>query len=375
MRLIRARVPSAGVAGVVVTHDAQLASWADRVVFLRDGRVVDQTAPPAGPGVAARAGAAAVTVAARPARRRRRSGHGGGAGAPRRRPLGVADVPPRVAPAGCWWWRSSWWRSRRRSSAIAIASQRRLAVDARPSALRLGPLLLLTSPASDAARRPRRRDPAPSDRGSPGSVATVDLRSEPADAGPPRALVSPRPGPLADRPRPGRADPWRVRRCCRSASAAPWRVSGAPARRRHRREPRQPARRVRARRARSGRLAGEHHDRGPRADEVPPIARSAEWRGRRLERRDGGRGSGGGRARAGHVGPAVRGVGRSRRVRGDGATSPTRPRDAGRHGRLGPAPPIGRPRERRARSEWSARQSERRSGSPRGSRSHRTSSD
>ena len=38
-----------GVAAVVVTHDAQLASWADRVVFLRDGRVVDQTAPPPGP--------------------------------------------------------------------------------------------------------------------------------------------------------------------------------------------------------------------------------------------------------------------------------------------------------------------------------------
>ena len=35
-----------GVAAVVVTHDAQLASWADRVVFLRDGRVVDQTMPP-----------------------------------------------------------------------------------------------------------------------------------------------------------------------------------------------------------------------------------------------------------------------------------------------------------------------------------------
>ena len=31
-----------GVAAVVVTHDAHLASWADRVVFLRDGRVVDQ---------------------------------------------------------------------------------------------------------------------------------------------------------------------------------------------------------------------------------------------------------------------------------------------------------------------------------------------
>ena len=38
-----------GMAGVVVTHDSQLAAWADRVVFLRDGRMVDQTIPPAGP--------------------------------------------------------------------------------------------------------------------------------------------------------------------------------------------------------------------------------------------------------------------------------------------------------------------------------------
>ena len=38
-----------GGCAVVVTHDAQLASWADRVVFLRDGRVVDQTAPLPGP--------------------------------------------------------------------------------------------------------------------------------------------------------------------------------------------------------------------------------------------------------------------------------------------------------------------------------------
>jgi putative ABC transport system ATP-binding protein len=38
-----------GVAGVVVTHDAQLASWAHRVVFMRDGQIVDQTVPPAGP--------------------------------------------------------------------------------------------------------------------------------------------------------------------------------------------------------------------------------------------------------------------------------------------------------------------------------------
>jgi putative ABC transport system ATP-binding protein len=48
MRLIRAACQR-GVAGVVVTHDAQLAAWADRVVFLRDGRVVDQTLKPAGP--------------------------------------------------------------------------------------------------------------------------------------------------------------------------------------------------------------------------------------------------------------------------------------------------------------------------------------
>jgi putative ABC transport system ATP-binding protein len=38
-----------GVAVVVVTHDAQLASWADRVVFLRDGRIADQTVPSSGP--------------------------------------------------------------------------------------------------------------------------------------------------------------------------------------------------------------------------------------------------------------------------------------------------------------------------------------
>jgi putative ABC transport system ATP-binding protein len=48
MRLIRAACHR-GVAAVVVTHDAQLASWADRVVFLRDGRITDQTLPPATP--------------------------------------------------------------------------------------------------------------------------------------------------------------------------------------------------------------------------------------------------------------------------------------------------------------------------------------
>jgi putative ABC transport system ATP-binding protein len=48
MRLLRAACHR-GAAGVVVTHEAQLASWADRVVFLRDGRVVDQTGPAPGP--------------------------------------------------------------------------------------------------------------------------------------------------------------------------------------------------------------------------------------------------------------------------------------------------------------------------------------
>jgi putative ABC transport system ATP-binding protein len=48
MRLLRSACRD-GVAGVVVTHDAQLASWADRVVFLRDGRLVDQTVRPSGP--------------------------------------------------------------------------------------------------------------------------------------------------------------------------------------------------------------------------------------------------------------------------------------------------------------------------------------
>ena len=48
MRLIRVACRGP-VAGIVVTHDAQLAAWADRVVFLRDGRIIDQTSAPPGP--------------------------------------------------------------------------------------------------------------------------------------------------------------------------------------------------------------------------------------------------------------------------------------------------------------------------------------
>ncbi|MEU1276874.1 ABC transporter ATP-binding protein [Streptomyces sp. NPDC005805] len=42
LALLRARC-DAGAAGVLVTHEPRFAAWADRVVFLRDGAVVDQT--------------------------------------------------------------------------------------------------------------------------------------------------------------------------------------------------------------------------------------------------------------------------------------------------------------------------------------------
>jgi putative ABC transport system ATP-binding protein len=45
LRLLRARC-DAGAAGVLVTHEARHAAWADRVIFLRDGVVVDDTGRP-----------------------------------------------------------------------------------------------------------------------------------------------------------------------------------------------------------------------------------------------------------------------------------------------------------------------------------------
>ncbi len=44
LRVLRARC-DAGAAGVLVTHEARHAGWADRVVFLRDGAMVDSSQP------------------------------------------------------------------------------------------------------------------------------------------------------------------------------------------------------------------------------------------------------------------------------------------------------------------------------------------
>ena len=46
LRVLRERC-DAGAAGLLVTHEARHAAWADRVVFLRDGVVVDSTGSPA----------------------------------------------------------------------------------------------------------------------------------------------------------------------------------------------------------------------------------------------------------------------------------------------------------------------------------------
>jgi putative ABC transport system ATP-binding protein len=42
LRVLRGRC-DAGAAGLLVTHEARHAAWADRVVFLRDGAMVDDT--------------------------------------------------------------------------------------------------------------------------------------------------------------------------------------------------------------------------------------------------------------------------------------------------------------------------------------------
>ena len=49
LTLLRRRVDQ-GCAGVLVTHESRHAAWADRVVYLRDGAVVDSTAYDVSPG-------------------------------------------------------------------------------------------------------------------------------------------------------------------------------------------------------------------------------------------------------------------------------------------------------------------------------------
>jgi putative ABC transport system ATP-binding protein len=45
LRMLRNRV-DAGAGGLLVTHDARHAAWADRIVFVRDGRIVDDARAP-----------------------------------------------------------------------------------------------------------------------------------------------------------------------------------------------------------------------------------------------------------------------------------------------------------------------------------------
>jgi putative ABC transport system ATP-binding protein len=42
LKMLRARV-DAGAAGILVTHEARHAAFADRIVFLRDGRIIDES--------------------------------------------------------------------------------------------------------------------------------------------------------------------------------------------------------------------------------------------------------------------------------------------------------------------------------------------
>lgn len=43
LKVLRKRIDR-GAAGLIVTHDARHAAWADRIIFLRDGRITDSTA-------------------------------------------------------------------------------------------------------------------------------------------------------------------------------------------------------------------------------------------------------------------------------------------------------------------------------------------
>ena len=63
MRLLRAHCDNGGTA-ILVTNDAAHAAWADRVVFLRDGRLVDEARSASNPDVKAEDGPRLATSAA-----------------------------------------------------------------------------------------------------------------------------------------------------------------------------------------------------------------------------------------------------------------------------------------------------------------------
>jgi putative ABC transport system ATP-binding protein len=60
MRLLRGHCDGGGTA-ILVTHDAAHAAWADRVVFLRDGRMVDEARSASDPDVVPRRGPGPTT--------------------------------------------------------------------------------------------------------------------------------------------------------------------------------------------------------------------------------------------------------------------------------------------------------------------------
>jgi putative ABC transport system ATP-binding protein len=64
VELLASLPESQGTAVVLVTHEPRYASWADRVVSLRDGVVVDETRTPSAElaGASAGAGTSAVTA-------------------------------------------------------------------------------------------------------------------------------------------------------------------------------------------------------------------------------------------------------------------------------------------------------------------------
>ena len=78
-----------GTAIVLVTHEPRFASWADRVLFLRDGRIVDETGTaPTPPAATVDVGERPMTVAVEDPLARRCSNH--------------RRVPRRVRTAGQW---------------------------------------------------------------------------------------------------------------------------------------------------------------------------------------------------------------------------------------------------------------------------------